>query len=418
MRSMFSYAALLAAVTMTGCCGTGNCCLSHGLFGGRAASQAAPVQYDTMQYETSGDCGCGCDGAVSDASWDGVASGDDYGVVTYVDDCGCQPSSSGQSGVTACEACGDDAVVSVSAPFDCGDAGCGCGTSGTTGSVRRVVSGRKARVARRSARGTSMNFSDAGVSCDSCETGDCGSSDCGCDAGDSMVSTTPCDSGCDSCGGGDSYDSYDSCGGCDSCDGGDVVSTPSENIRGNKGLGLFMKSRGKMCGSKKGGCWLFGKRKSKTAAAASACSDAEIYDDTDYVDEGWTECDSCDSGCETCDTLSASDDAGGRRISNGIISDIKEMHPRVAAHHGLGGRRGLHGADSGCGVNGCGTHGLCRRCAGGFGSIGAAHPYGGATPHTRPQPGQSGMAPTQMYPYYTTRGPRDFLRDNPPSIGY
>jgi hypothetical protein len=28
------------------------------------------------------------------------------------------------------------------------------------------------------------------------------------------------------------------------------------------------------------------------------------------------------------------------------------------------------------------------------------------------------MAPTYAYPYYTTRGPRDFLMDNPPTIGW
>jgi hypothetical protein len=28
------------------------------------------------------------------------------------------------------------------------------------------------------------------------------------------------------------------------------------------------------------------------------------------------------------------------------------------------------------------------------------------------------MAPSYAYPYYTTRGPRDFLMKNPPSIGY
>lgn len=28
------------------------------------------------------------------------------------------------------------------------------------------------------------------------------------------------------------------------------------------------------------------------------------------------------------------------------------------------------------------------------------------------------MAPQYTYPYYTTRGPRDFLLDNPPTIGY
>jgi len=35
-----------------------------------------------------------------------------------------------------------------------------------------------------------------------------------------------------------------------------------------------------------------------------------------------------------------------------------------------------------------------------------------------PGPAQGAPAPTYSYPYYTTRGPRDFLSANPPSIGY
>jgi hypothetical protein len=33
------------------------------------------------------------------------------------------------------------------------------------------------------------------------------------------------------------------------------------------------------------------------------------------------------------------------------------------------------------------------------------------------QVGSGVPGPTVAYPYYTTRGPRDFLLDNPPSIG-
>jgi hypothetical protein len=33
------------------------------------------------------------------------------------------------------------------------------------------------------------------------------------------------------------------------------------------------------------------------------------------------------------------------------------------------------------------------------------------------QVGSGVTGPTVAYPYYTTRGPRDFLLDNPPSIG-
>jgi hypothetical protein len=67
--------------------------------------------------------------------------------------------------------------------------------------------------------------------------------------------------------------------------------------------------------------------------------------------------------------------------------------------------------------------GLLHRATAGHGMDGmsANHPYGGQIPHTEPIPSQMGMesqSPTYAYPYYTLRGPRDFLQANPPSIGY
>jgi hypothetical protein len=44
------------------------------------------------------------------------------------------------------------------------------------------------------------------------------------------------------------------------------------------------------------------------------------------------------------------------------------------------------------------------------------HPYAGQLPHTF-ETGPAPTAPTYAYPYYTTRGPRDFLMDKPPTIG-
>ena len=43
----------------------------------------------------------------------------------------------------------------------------------------------------------------------------------------------------------------------------------------------------------------------------------------------------------------------------------------------------------------------------------------GPQSHTGPEPGPAmgPSSPTYGYPYYTTRGPRDFLNPNPPSIG-
>jgi hypothetical protein len=65
------------------------------------------------------------------------------------------------------------------------------------------------------------------------------------------------------------------------------------------------------------------------------------------------------------------------------------LHGMGAGLHGMGG--GLHGAG-----NGGMTHAQYR----------ADDQVGSGVP-----------GPTVAYPYYTTRGPRDFLVDNPPSIG-
>jgi hypothetical protein len=55
-------------------------------------------------------------------------------------------------------------------------------------------------------------------------------------------------------------------------------------------------------------------------------------------------------------------------------------------------------------MGGCGGCGACAGCAG-FGNTGG-------------YVAQSGPLSAQVaYPYYTTRGPRDFLAKNPPSIG-
>lgn len=74
---------------------------------------------------------------------------------------------------------------------------------------------------------------------------------------------------------------------------------------------------------------------------------------------------------------------------------------------GLAGRMGGGGgglAGGGCGPGGCGAGGLA----------GQGQHHG-----TRTFNGPSGPPTGAVaYPYYTTRGPRDFLVDNPPSIGY
>jgi hypothetical protein len=82
-------------------------------------------------------------------------------------------------------------------------------------------------------------------------------------------------------------------------------------------------------------------------------------------------------------------------------------------HGGIVGGGLGHG---GLGHGGIGHGGL----GGGAGRLGSnvEHPYGGMPPHTPQMSGPFGpMSPSYGYPYYTTRGPRDFFMDNPPSLG-
>jgi hypothetical protein len=66
-------------------------------------------------------------------------------------------------------------------------------------------------------------------------------------------------------------------------------------------------------------------------------------------------------------------------------------------------------------------HNLCQQCGGhGSGGGGTGHPSPVARlPHNYdPNAGPYGPpTATYAYPYYTTRAPRDFLQDNPMSIG-
>ncbi len=91
---------------------------------------------------------------------------------------------------------------------------------------------------------------------------------------------------------------------------------------------------------------------------------------------------------------------------------------------GHGGHGGLgHGGlgHGGLGHGGLGHGGVGGHLGGHLGGHGlhsGGHPYGGAVPHTAQPPNMGGTAPSYAYPYYTTRGPRDFLQKSPPSIGY
>lgn len=72
---------------------------------------------------------------------------------------------------------------------------------------------------------------------------------------------------------------------------------------------------------------------------------------------------------------------------------------------------------SSCGGNGGG----CASCGGGGGGLaGGRHlPPGCDVASAEANAMYAGGPPTGQvaYPYYTTRGPRDFLASNPPSIG-
>jgi hypothetical protein len=106
------------------------------------------------------------------------------------------------------------------------------------------------------------------------------------------------------------------------------------------------------------------------------------------------------------------------------------------ARHGQGGGCGPGGcpdeacADGGC-VDGACADGACQACEGGVCKTPHAGRYGGLAKHhlsaaeraalegsdygaTTPAGPPTGAV---AYPYYTTRGPRDFLAKRPPSIG-
>jgi hypothetical protein len=96
----------------------------------------------------------------------------------------------------------------------------------------------------------------------------------------------------------------------------------------------------------------------------------------------------------------------------------------------------VEGADCSCAVDGCPVDGCCDPYGGGdpCGAGGACRglidgiaggfcgPGCGLCPHSGGYPeypmfNQGPPVGQVAYPYYTVRGPRDFLRDNPPTIG-
>ena len=74
------------------------------------------------------------------------------------------------------------------------------------------------------------------------------------------------------------------------------------------------------------------------------------------------------------------------------------------------------GCDDGCtyGPYDCSACGACRNACGGFGAPGPGMARSGDQRYNF-QPGPP--VGQTAYPYYTVRGPRDFLLDNPPQLG-
>ncbi|MGI9429658.1 MAG: hypothetical protein ACR2NM_13435 [Bythopirellula sp.] len=134
------------------------------------------------------------------------------------------------------------------------------------------------------------------------------------------------------------------------------------------------------------------------------CCDDTCCDDTCCDDSCCGDC--CDQPCCGCDDQCC----GGSCCADTCCGD-------GCCGDGCCGS-GCCGCDSGgagncsaCGGNGCG---LCQRMVGRIAS--GCCPHKGGYPEAynyNPSPPSGQVA----YPYYTVRGPRDFLRNNPPSIG-
>ncbi len=136
-------------------------------------------------------------------------------------------------------------------------------------------------------------------------------------------------------------------------------------------------------------------------------------------------------GCESCQ-VATSQHAPRPKIS-------RDFRPSS----GLGIERVSYASDASCGCDdwptcgcpidgscegGCGN-GCCDQCGGPCGRLAeriasgcCCGPCGGICPNAGGYPegttfNQGPPVGQVAYPYYTVRGPRDFLRDNPPSIG-
>lgn len=202
-------------------------------------------------------------------------------------------------------------------------------------------------------------------------------------------------------------------GGCDTCNGGNRRLFLSNPLERGPATGVSMLSRGAACGAGCSGCaecgggGLFSRLSSigsgiGTGKVRGRLASAGARAGSRLAGGACDSCGSADGGCG-CAGM-----GGGGLLSHGFGGGMLS-----GGLHGFG-----HGAH-GCGHGGCGIggRGLCSSCLSRSG-------LRGQIPHTsQPNYGMGGMggggqAPTYAYPYYTTRAPRDFLMDNPPTIGY
>ena len=282
--------------------------------------------------------------------------------------------------------------------------------------------------------GAQFNGSCASGGCDSgggffsgfgggggCDSGGCATGNCG---GTSQTfSDLDCGPMC-----GAHLDSSQVSGGgagfCDSCQVGQSFAKRNWNSIG-KGLPRPCFSRpnfalpnpfagvaGKMACMKAGFGSGFGGGGFGSAAPAESCGPTEPYVDpcNNY---------GCGGLAGTCKGLGGAVGCGGCGECGGgggaigtSHSDYSNGTPGLAGR--VAGRVGGLRHRAGCG---------CLACKSGAGGGNRSHhPYGGELPHTAAADGAAtgagAAAPTYAYPYYTTRGPRDFLQDGcgPPPV--
>lgn len=386
---------LLLSAIMTFALATTGCALQTGAGGGSPCGCNQPVSDCTA---LSGDCGCSAPRGLTPSCPLLTRMSDSRGMGLRVNQKGTACNQGRGSGLfsrianrgtgsaAGCSSCADTGcgcsapAVQASAGCGCasaGDAGCGCGGNAASSDcgcsapaparavVRRLGDniGQGALVSRVTSR-----LSAPAMGCNSCEAA---ATDCGCGA---PAAATDC--GCDA--------PAADCG----CD------APAARVGG--GLLSRIGSRGCGCGD--------------SGATDCGCDETVVE---------------ADCGCDSTSEQAVGGLLGkigangcGCKLGNCKLGSCLFGGRAKAAAGGAVIGNGLQGF-RGCGAPGCGAGG--RPCGGCLAKLRGAgqHPYGGAIPHTAQGPGNgTGAAPSYAYPYYTTRGPRDFLSKNPPSIGY